>query len=134
VLIDAENSSWRTLAPILKKIASFGIPSEKRVYGDFTMPSLSEWRAVSREQSFTMMQTVNVIPGKGSSDAALIIDAMDMMYTHPALDGYALVSSDSDFTSLARRLRGAGKHVLGFGSFLTHTQLVSACDRFTYTE
>jgi hypothetical protein len=132
VLVDAENASWRTLAPILEEIARFGDTTVRRVYGDFTLPSLKEWRNVSLELSFRCVTTVCNIPGKGSSDASLMIEAMDALHLNPTLDGFVIVSSDSDFTSLAQRLREAGKHVIGFGSRHTPPPFVMACQRFIY--
>ncbi|KAJ1477858.1 NYN domain-containing protein [Baffinella frigidus] len=134
VLVDAENSSWRKMGPILEEIAKFGDTTVRRVYGDFTMPSLAEWRQVSLELSFKPVSTMAHIPGKGSSDASLIIEAMDLLHTNPTLEGFALVSSDSDFTSLAQRLREAGKHLLGFGGRHTPRPFVISCERFIYTE
>ena len=135
VLVDAENSSWRKMEPILEEIAKFGDTTVRRVYGDFTMASLAEWRRVSLELSFLPISTMCHIPGKGSSDAALIIQAMDLLHTNPTLDGFALVSSDSDFTSLAQRLREAGKDVLGFGQKKkTPKPFVISCAQFIYTE
>jgi len=134
VLVDAENASWRTLAPILEEIARFGDTTVRRVYGDFTMPELKEWRQVSLELSFRCVTTIRHIPGKGSSDASLMIEAMDALHLNSTLDGFVLVSSDSDFTSLAQRLREAGKHVIGFGQRKTPLPFVMACQRFIYTE
>ncbi|KAJ1485115.1 limkain-b1-type NYN domain-containing protein, partial [Baffinella frigidus] len=133
VLVDAENSSWRKMEPILNEIALFGDTTVRRVYGDFTMSRLAEWRKVSLDLSFKPVSTLCQIPGKGSSDASLIIEAMDLLHTNPTLDGFALVSSDSDFTSLAQRLREAGKHLLGFGG--RHPRpFVRSCEQFIYTE
>ncbi|KAJ1479023.1 limkain-b1-type NYN domain-containing protein, partial [Baffinella frigidus] len=134
VLVDAENSSWRKMGPILEEIAPFGDTTVKRVYGDFMMNSLKEWREVSEQLSIRLVTTSCHVPGKGSSDAALIIEAMDFLHTNPMLDGFAIVSSDSDFTSLAQRLREAGKHVLGFGARKTPKPFIMACDRFIYIE
>jgi hypothetical protein len=134
VLVDAENASWRTLPQILEEIARFGDTTVRRVYGDFTMPALKEWREVSLELSFRCVTTIRLIPGKGSSDASLMIEAMDFLHLNPTLDGFVIVSSDSDFTSLAQRIREAGKHVIGFGSRHTPAPFVMACERFIYTE
>ena len=139
VLVDAENSSWRKMEPILEEIAKFGDTTvrsrQRRVYGDFTMPELKAWRDVSLDLSFKPVSTMANIPGKGSSDASLIIEAMDLLHTNPSLDGFALVSSDSDFTSLAQRLREAGKDVLGFGQKRnTLKPFVISCAKFIYTE
>ena len=134
VLVDAENSSWRKMKPILEEIAIFGDTTVRRAYGDFYMPELKTWRDVSLELSFRQVNTPCHVPGKGSADAALIIEAMDLLHTNPTLKGFALVSSDSDFTSLAQRLREAGKHLLGFGGRHTPRPFVTSCHQFIYTE
>ena len=131
VLVDAENSSWRKMEPILEEIAKFGDTTVRRVYGDFTMPELKAWRDVSLDLSFKPVSTMANIPGKGSSDASLIIEAMDLLHKNPSLDGFALVSSDSDFTSLAQRMREAGKDVIGFGQQRnTPKPFVRSCTKF----
>jgi uncharacterized LabA/DUF88 family protein len=135
ILVDAENARYYALAPILEEIATMGGDSSvRRVYGDFSKPELSPWKQVSLDLSFRTVNAFSYVSGKGSSDATLIIEAMDYLYSNPTIKGFALVSSDSDFTPLAQRLREAGKHVIGFGERRTPSPFVTACERFIYTE
>lgn len=135
VLVDAENARYSVLALILEEIARMGgDPSIRRVYGDFSKPCLAPWRQVSLDLSFRTVNAFSYISGKGSTDAALIIDAMDSFYKYPQIEGFALVSSDSDFTPLAQRLREAGKRVIGFGERHTPQPFVRACERYVYTD
>ena len=135
VLVDAENAQWSSLAPIMEEVAALGADSSvRRIYGDFSKHNLSPWKQVSLELSFRPVNAFSYISGKGSSDAVLIIEAMDFLFRNPNLDGFVLVSSDSDFTPLAQRLREAGKCVIGFGQRQTPAPFVTACERFIYTE
>ena len=135
VLVDADNAQAYTVKPILEEIVALGgDASVRRVYGDFTKQELQPWRDTALKYSFLPVNAFNYVSGKGNSDAALMIDAMELLFTNPSIDGFALVSSDSDFTRLAQRLREAGKHVVGFGMKHTPTPFVSACERFIYTE
>src|SRR5690606_37167842 len=110
-----------------------GVASVKRIYGDWTTPGLGKWKASLLEHSLQPLQQFAYTSGKNATDSAMIIDAMDLLYTG-TFDGFCLVSSDSDFTRLAARLRESGKMVYGFGEHKTPRSLVAACDRFIYTE
>lgn len=133
VLIDADNASAAVIGDILSEIASLGTASVKRVYGDFTTPSLNGWRKVLAEHAIQPVQQFRNTIGKNASDSALIIDAMDLLHTRE-LGGFCLVSSDSDFTRLATRIREDGLIVYGFGEEKTPKSFINACDRFIYTE
>jgi NYN domain/OST-HTH/LOTUS domain len=133
VLIDADNASVNAIPPILSEVASFGTASIKRIYGDFTTSNLGGWRAVLAEHAIQPIQQFRNTTGKNASDSALIIDAMDLLHTR-TLGGFCLVSSDSDFTRLATRIREDGIPVYGFGEQKTPKSFVQACDRFIYTE
>lgn len=133
VLIDADNASAAVIGDILSEVASLGTASVKRVYGDFTTPNLSGWRPALLEHAIQPVQQFRNTVGKNASDSALIIDAMDLLHTRE-LQGFCLVSSDSDFTRLATRIREDGFPVYGFGEEKTPKSFISACDRFTYTE
>ena len=133
VLIDADNAHAAIVDPLLAEIARFGVASVKRIYGDWTQPQLGSWKKVLLQQSIIPVQQFAYTKGKNATDSALIIDAMDLMYTR-RFDGFCLVSSDSDFTRLASRLREEGLLVYGFGERKTPEPFVSACDKFIYTE
>lgn len=133
VLIDADNASPVIIEGLLAEVAKLGVASVKRIYGDWTTPNLSSWKNALLEHSIQPIQQFRYTNGKNATDSAMIIDAMDLLYGG-ALDGFCLVSSDSDFTRLASRLREAGKGVYGFGEQKTPRAFVAACDRFTYTE
>jgi len=133
VLIDADNASAAVIGDILSEIAALGTASVKRIYGHFTTPSLSGWRKVLAEHGIQPIQQFRNTVGKNASDSALIIDAMDLLHTRD-LGGFCLVSSDSDFTRLATRIREDGLPVYGFGEEKTPKSFINACDRFTYIE
>lgn len=133
VLIDAENASSKLIAPILDEIAKLGIVSVRRIYGDFTSPQMAPWRNCLLEHSIQPIQQFRAVTGKGASDSALIIDAMDLLYTR-TLDGFCIVSSDSDFTRLAQRLGEDGRLVYGFGEQKTPKSFVQACHQFRFVE
>jgi len=133
VLIDADNASASIIEGLFEEIAKYGTASVKRMYGDWTSPNLSGWKKVMLEQSIQPIQQFAYTKGKNSTDSSLIIDAMDLLYTR-RFDGFCLVSSDSDFTRLAARLREEGLTVYGFGEEKTPKPFVSACDKFIYTE
>ena len=133
VLIDADNASAAVIGDILAEVASLGTASVKRVYGDFTTSNLNSWGKVAAEHAIQPMQQFRNTVGKNASDIALIIDAMDLLYSAP-LDGFCIVSSDSDFTRLAVRFRESGKFVFGFGEEKTPESLRAACDRFIFIE
>lgn len=133
VLIDADNASPAIVQGLFEEVAKLGIASVKRIYGDWTTPNLSQWKQVLLEHSIQPIQQFRYTTGKNATDSAMIIDAMDLLYTGHFF-GFCLVSSDSDFTRLAARIRESGKRVYGFGEEKTPRPFVSACDRFIYTE
>jgi len=133
VLIDADNASAAIVEGLFEEIAKFGVASVKRIYGDWTQPNLGGWKKVLLDHSIQPIQQFAYTRGKNATDSALIIDAMDLLYTR-RFDGFCLVSSDSDFTRLAARLREEGLTVYGFGEEKTPSPFVSACDKFIYTE
>jgi predicted nuclease of predicted toxin-antitoxin system len=133
VLIDADNVSSSTIQPMMEEIARYGNPTIKRIYGDWTRPNLGGWKALLLDYALSPVQQFAYTSGKNATDSAMIIDAMDILYDGK-IDGYCLVSSDSDFTRLAMRLREAGKVVIGIGEQKTPNAFISACDRFIYQE
>ncbi|MBC7948882.1 MAG: NYN domain-containing protein [Chitinophagaceae bacterium] len=133
VLIDADNVPARLVTGILEEIAKYGVPTFKRIYADWTKPHVSGWKTVLLDHAITPIQQYSYTIGKNSTDSALIIDAMDILYTG-RVDGFCLVSSDSDFTRLATRLREAGMKVFGMGEQKTPSAFRSACDKFIYIE
>lgn len=133
VLIDADNASPSVIEGLLDEVAKYGVASVKRIYGDFTHSRANGWKAALLQHSIQPVQQFAYTKGKNATDSALIIDAMDLLYTKQ-FDGFCLVSSDSDFTRLAQRLREAGLTVYGFGEQKTPDPFVQACDKFIYTE
>ena len=133
VLIDADNTQPLIVTPLLSEIAKYGIATVKRIYGDWTKPNLKGWKDVLLAYAIQPIQQFGYTVGKNATDSAMIIDAMDLLYTGK-LDGFCLVSSDSDFTRLASRLREAGLTVYGFGENKTPKPFVGACDKFIFTE
>lgn len=133
VLIDADNVSKKYIGYILDEIANHGIPTYKRIYGDWTGPRLGPWKEKLLEYSITPIQQYSYTTGKNATDSALIIDAMDILYSE-SVDGFCIVSSDSDFTRLAARLREAGKFVLGMGEKKTPRPFIASCEKFKYLE
>ena len=133
VLIDGDNTTPTIIEALLAEIAKYGSATVKRAYGDWTTPNLRGWKEVINAHAIQPIQQFAYTTGKNATDSALIIDAMDLLYTGN-LDGFCLVSSDSDFTKLASRLREAGKTVYGFGEPKTPHSLVAACDRFVYLD
>jgi hypothetical protein len=133
VLIDAENAQPSVIEGLLAEIAKFGVAGVKRIYGDWTSTKHAQWKASLLDHSMTPIQQFAYTTGKNATDSSMIIDAMDLMHTQ-RLDGFCLVSSDSDFTRLAQRLREAGLVVYGFGEQKTPKPFVVACDKFIYTE
>lgn len=133
VLIDAENVPQKCIKSVMEEIAIYGTPTIKRIYGDWTNPSISGWKIPLLENAITPIQQYSYTTGKNSSDCAMIIDAMDILYTEKT-DGFVIVSSDSDFTRLAIRLREAGQRVIGIGERKTPNPFIVACDKFTYIE
>ena len=133
VLIDADNAQPSIVDGLLAEIAKFGTANVKRIYGNWTDTKLKGWKAALLEHSIQPMQQFAYTAGKNATDSAMIIDAMDLLYTGN-FDGFCIVSSDSDFTRLASRLREAGLVVYGFGEKKTPKPFVAACDRFIFTE
>ena len=133
VLIDADNAQPSVIEGLLAEVAKFGVASVKRIYGDFTSTRLQQWKQVLLKYSINPVQQFAYTSGKNATDSSLIIDAMDLMYT-ARFDGVCLVSSDSDFTRLAQRMREEGLIVYGFGERKTPDAFVQACDKFIYTE
>lgn len=133
VLIDADNVPYANIKGMLEEVAIYGTPTFKRIYGDWTKPTLSGWKTVLLENAITPVQQYSYTSGKNSSDSALIIDAMDILYTG-RVDGFCIVSSDSDFTRLATRLREAGMQVFGIGEKKTPAAFIAACNKFIYIE
>jgi uncharacterized LabA/DUF88 family protein len=133
ILIDADNIPYSNVKGMMEEIAKYGNPTFKRIYGDWTKPTLSGWKNVLLENAITPIQQYSYTTGKNASDSALIIDAMDILYTG-RVDGFCIVSSDSDFTRLATRLREAGMKVYGIGERKTLKPFISACDKFIYIE
>jgi len=133
VLIDADNVSSSKIEGILDEVKRHGTPSIKRIYGDWTSAYVAGWKAPLLTHAITPIQQYSYTTGKNSTDSALIIDAMDMLHTQK-VDGFCIVSSDSDFTRLAIRLRESGKVVLGIGQKKTPKPFIAACDKFIYIE
>lgn len=133
VLIDADNIPYRLISGILEEIAKYGSPTFKRIYADWTKPHVAGWKAVLLDHAISPVQQYSYTTGKNSSDSAMIIDAMDILYTG-RVDGFCIVSSDSDFTRLATRLREAGMKVFGMGEQKTPGAFRAACDKFIYIE
>jgi uncharacterized LabA/DUF88 family protein len=133
VLIDADNAQPEIIEGLLAEIALYGIASVKRIYGNWTTPNLQPWKEVLLNYSIQPIQQFDYTKGKNATDSALIIDAMDLLYTDK-FDGFCIVSSDSDFTRLAQRIRESGLLVYGFGERKTPKPFVQACDKFVYTE
>jgi uncharacterized LabA/DUF88 family protein len=133
VLIDADNAQPAITEGLLSEIAKYGVASVKRIYGDWTSTKLGGWKEVLLEHSIQPFQQFAYTKGKNATDSAMIIDAMDLLYTR-RFDGFCLVSSDSDFTRLAARIREEGFMVYGFGEQKTPKSFVSACDKFIFTE
>ncbi|MBL0310895.1 MAG: NYN domain-containing protein [Bacteroidetes bacterium] len=133
VLIDADNVPYSNVKAMLEEIAKYGTPTFKKIYADWTKPTVSGWKTVLLENAITPVQQYSYTSGKNATDSAMIIDAMDILYSG-RVDGFCIVSSDSDFTRLAIRLREAGMKVLGLGEKKTPTAFISACDKFIYLE
>lgn len=133
VLIDADNAQPSIIEGLLAEIAKYGTANVKRIYGDWTSPHLKSWKDALLQHSIQPIQQFGYTRGKNATDSAMIIDAMDLLYTEK-FDGFCLISSDSDFTKLAARIRESGLVVYGFGERKTPEPFVAACDKFIYTE
>jgi predicted nuclease of predicted toxin-antitoxin system len=133
VLIDADNVPAGQVKEMMEEIAKYGNPTIKRIYGDWTKPQLGKWKNVLLENAINPMQQYSYTSGKNATDSAMIIDAMDILYSEK-VNGFCIVSSDSDFTKLATRLREAGMMVIGMGEKKTPEPFIVACDKFIYLE
>lgn len=133
VLIDADNISEKYIEIIMGEISNYGVVTYKRIYGDWTKPNLAKWKKILLENSITPVQQYSYTTGKNSTDSAMIIDAMDILYSGN-VEGFCLVTSDSDFTRLAARLREAGMNVVGMGETKTPMAFISACNVFRYLD
>lgn len=133
VLIDGDNIPSKYIKEMMEEITKYGTPTIKRIYGDWTNPYLSKWKSILLENAITPIQQYGYTTGKNATDSAMIIDAMDILYSEK-VDGFCLVSSDSDFTKLATRLREAGLVVYGIGEKKTPNPFIVACDKFIYLE
>jgi uncharacterized LabA/DUF88 family protein len=133
VLIDADNAQASVVQELLAEVSRYGTATIKRAYGDWTTDNLKSWKAVLHAQAIQPIQQFRYTTGKNATDSALIIDAMDVLHSG-SVDGFCLVSSDSDFTRLATRIREAGLTAYGFGERKTPEPFVAACDKFVYTE
>jgi uncharacterized LabA/DUF88 family protein len=133
VLIDADNVPFHNIREMLEEIAKYGTPTFKRIYADWTKPTVAGWKTVLLENAISPVQQYSYTSGKNATDSAMIIDAMDILYTG-RVDGFCIVSSDSDFTRLATRLREAGMIVFGLGEKKTPISFISACNKFIYLE
>ncbi|AGN25122.1 NYN domain-containing protein [Erysipelothrix rhusiopathiae] len=133
VLIDAENVPYANIGGVLREVARYGTPTVKRIYGDWTKQTASGWKSHLLEHAITPIQQYSYTTGKNSSDSAMIIDAMDILY-EGNVESFCIVSSDSDFTRLAVRLREAGKYVIGIGEQKTPSAFIASCDKFIYIE
>ncbi|MDR2258730.1 MAG: NYN domain-containing protein [Treponema sp.] len=133
VLIDADNTQPAIIEGLLDEVAKYGVASVKRIYGDWTSTNLRSWKDRLLEFAIQPIQQFSYTSGKNATDSAMIIDAMDLLYSEK-LDGFCIVSSDSDFTRLAARLRESGRTVYGFGEKKTPRAFVAVCDKFIYTE
>lgn len=133
VLIDADNAPRTALREIMAEVAVYGTPTIKRIYGDWTAPNMGSWKPLLLAHAITPFQQYSYTTGKNATDSAMIIDAMDILYSGNC-NGFVLVSSDSDFTRLATRLREAGMKVYGMGEKKTPKPFIVACDKFVYIE
>ena len=133
VLIDADNAPRTAIKDVMAEVAVYGTPTLKRIYGDWTSPNMSTWKPLLLENAITPIQQYAYTTGKNATDSALIIDAMDILHKE-GVDGFCIVSSDSDYTRLASRIRESGREVLGFGEKKTPKPFIKSCDKFIYVE
>ncbi len=133
VLIDGDNIPSKYIQEMMEEIAKYGNPTIKRIYGDWTKPHLAKWKKILLENAITPIQQYSYTTGKNATDSAMIIDAMDLLYSDK-VEGFCIASSDSDFTRLATRIRETGKTVIGIGEKKTPNPFIAACDRFIYLE
>jgi hypothetical protein len=133
VLFDADNVPYSQVQEMLNEIAKYGVPTIKRIYGDWTKPNLAGWKSVLLENAITPIQQYGYTTGKNATDSAMIIDAMDILHSNK-VDGFCIITSDSDFTRLATRLRESSKYVIGMGERKTPRPFIVSCDKFIYIE
>lgn len=133
VLIDADNVSDKYIKAIFDELSNYGVITYKRIYGDWTKPNLSSWKNILLNHSITPIQQYSYTSGKNSTDSAMIIDAMDILYSGQ-VEGFCIVSSDSDFTRLVSRLRESGMYIVGMGEQKTPAPFIAACNKFKYLE
>ena len=133
VLIDSENVPYKNIGGVLREVAKYGTPTIKRIYGDWTTQQASGWKGVLLEHALTPIQQYSYTSGKNSTDSAMIIDAMDLLY-EGNVERFCIVSSDSDFTRLVIRLRESGRYVIGIGERKTPNAFIVACDKFIYMD
>ena len=133
VLIDGDNIPSKYISEMMEEVAKYGNPTIKRIYGDWTKPHLSKWKKILLHNAITPMQQYGYTTGKNATDSAMIIDAMDILYSNK-VDGFCIASSDSDFTRLATRIRETGMSVIGIGEKKTPDPFIVACDKFIYLE
>ena len=133
ILIDGDNAQAKLLKDILEEVAKYGKVTIRRIYGDWTQSAMNSWKGLLNDLSFTPMQKFSYTSGKNSTDGALIIDAMDILHAK-LVDGFCIVSSDSDYTGLAKRIREEGVFVMGIGVKTTPSAFVNSCEIFTFTE
>jgi uncharacterized LabA/DUF88 family protein len=133
ILIDGDNIPSSYIKVMMEEVTKYGSPTIKRIYGDWTKPNLTKWKNILLENAITPIQQYSYTVGKNATDSAMIIDAMDILYSEK-VDGFCIISSDSDFTRLATRLREAGMKVIGMGEKKTPEPFIVACDKFIYLE
>jgi hypothetical protein len=133
ILVDGDNAQARLLKPILEEVSKYGKVTIRRIYGDWTMPQMNSWKEILNDLSFNPIQKFSYTIGKNSTDSSLIIDAMDILHDK-IVDGFCIVSSDSDYTGIAKRIREEGIFVMGIGEKKTPNAFVQSCEIFTYCE
>lgn len=133
ILVDGDNAQAKLLKPILEEVSKYGKVTVRRIYGDWTMPQMNSWKEMLNDLSFTPIQKFSYTTGKNSTDSSLIIDAMDILHDS-IVDGFCIVSSDSDYTGLAKRIREEGIFVMGIGEKKTPNAFVQSCEIFTFCE
>ncbi len=133
VLIDGDNAQAKLIKEILEEVSKYGKATIRRIYGDWTTPHMNSWKEVINQYSFNPIQKFSYTTGKNSTDSSLIIDAMDILHSD-SVDGFCIVSSDSDYTGLAKRIREEGMFVMGIGRRLTPKAFVQSCEIFTFAE
>ncbi len=133
LLVDGDNAQAKLLKPIIEEVSKYGKVTIRRIYGDWTSPTMSSWKKVLNDVSFTPIQKFSYTTGKNSTDSSLIIDAMDILYSN-TVDGFCIVSSDSDYTGLAKRIREGGIFMMGIGEKKTPNAFVQSCEIFTFCE